>query len=78
MVFAVKNSQWRYVSEAIEKSRQLLQATLFGDEEAVARGIEAAHDENSLSCVLSLAYYYARNNYIIHRELATGKVLPTW
>lgn len=23
--------------------------------------------------MLSLAYYYARNNYIMHRELATGK-----
>ena len=26
-----------------------------------------------MACVLSLAYYFARNNYIIHRELATGK-----
>jgi hypothetical protein len=49
----------------------------------VARGIDAAHDEhtsilsyndeNSLACVLSIAYYYAGNDYIIHRELATGK-----
>ena len=60
-----------------------MQATLDGDEEAVARGVDAAHDENtsilsynnenSLACVLSLAYYYARNEYMIHRELATGK-----
>jgi hypothetical protein len=83
MILAVKDTKWQYVTEAIEKSRQLLKATLSGDEEAVARGVEAAHDdntsilsynnENSLACVLSLAYYYARNNYIIHRELATGK-----
>jgi hypothetical protein len=49
----------------------------------LARGVEAAHDEhtsilsyndeNSLACVLSLAYYYAYNDYVIHRELATGK-----
>jgi hypothetical protein len=26
-----------------------------------------------LACVLSIAYYYASNDYIIHRELATGK-----
>ena len=61
----------------------MLESTLDGDEEAVARGVEVAHDEhtsilsynneNSLACVLSLAYYFARNNYIIHRELATGK-----
>ncbi|MCM1133193.1 MAG: PD-(D/E)XK nuclease domain-containing protein [Ruminococcus flavefaciens] len=32
-----------------------------------------SNDENSLACVLSIAYYYARKDYIIHRELATGK-----
>ncbi|MBR6491742.1 MAG: PD-(D/E)XK nuclease domain-containing protein, partial [Bacteroidales bacterium] len=31
------------------------------------------NDENSLACVLSIAYYYAFNDYIIHREMATGK-----
>lgn len=31
------------------------------------------NDENSLSCVLSIAYIYAKNDYIIHRELASGK-----
>ena len=31
------------------------------------------NDENSLACVLSIAYYFAKNDYIIHRELATGK-----
>ena len=25
------------------------------------------------ACVLNIAYYYARNDYIIHRELASGK-----
>ena len=83
MLLAVRDSQWQYVTAAIEQSRQLLEATLSGDEESVARGVEAAHDENtsilsynnenSLACVLSLAYYYARNNYVVHRELASGK-----
>ena len=83
MVNAVKMSNWNHVASAIEKSKQLLQATLRGDEEAVARGVDVAHDENtsilsyndenSLACVLSIAYYYASNDYIIHRELATGK-----
>ena len=83
MVNAVKANNWTHLSEAIEKSRLLLQATLDGDAEAVARGVDAAHDENtsilsyndenSLACVLSIAYYYAKNDYIMHRELATGK-----
>ena len=83
MVNAVKADKWQKVSEALEQSRQLLQATLDGDEEAVVRGIDLAHDENtsilsynnenSLACVLSIAYYYARNDYVMHRELPTGK-----
>ena len=83
MVNAVEANNWTNVVRAVEASEQLLQATLRGDEEAVARGVDAAHDENtsilsyndenSLACVLSIAYYYASNDYIIHRELATGK-----
>ena len=83
MVNAVKANNWQRLASAIDQSRQLLQDTLNGDEEAVARGIEAAHDENtsilsynnenSLACVLAIAYYYAKNDYIVHREFATGK-----
>ena len=80
---AVKANNWKPVVDALKASEQLLQATLDGDEEAVALGVDAAHDENtsilsynnenSLACVLSIAYYYARNDYVMHRELATGK-----
>ncbi len=83
MANAVESSRWEHVTKALEQSRQLLQDTLNGDEEAVARGVDAAHDENtsilsynnenSLACVLSIAYYYARNDYMMHRELPTGK-----
>ena len=83
MVNAVKANNWYPVVKALNASEQLLKATLNGDEAAVARGIDAAHDEhtsilsyndeNSLACVLSIAYYYAGNDHIIHRELATGK-----
>ncbi len=83
MVNAVEDNNWTHVVKALNASEQLLQATLSGNEEAVARGIDAAHDEhtsilsyndeNSLSCVLSIAYYYAVNDYVIHREYASGK-----
>ena len=83
MVNAVKSSHWDVVADALDRSEQLLQAVLDGDEEAVARGVDAVHDENtsilsyndenSLACVLSLAFYYAKNDYVFHRELPTGK-----
>lgn len=83
MVNAVRATGWKHVADAIKQSKQLLQDTLAGNSEAVARGIDVAHDENtsilsyndenSLACVLSIAYYYANNDYIMHRELATGK-----
>jgi len=51
--------------------------------DAVAKTIQKVHekntsilkynDENSLSCVLSLALYTANNYYTIIRELSTGK-----
>ena len=83
MVNAIEANNWKPVVDALAKSEKLLAATLSGDEEAVAKGVEVAHDENtsilsyndenSLSCVLSIAYYYARNDYVMHRELASGK-----
>jgi hypothetical protein len=83
MVNAIEDNNWTEVIKALNASEGLLQATLDGDEEAVARGMDAAHNENtsilsynnenSLACVLSLAYYNARNEYIFHRELATGR-----
>lgn len=80
---AVKTNGWTNVADALRQSKALLRATLDGDEQAVARAIDAAHseqtsilsynNENSMACVLSIAYYYAHGDYIIHRELATGK-----
>lgn len=83
MVNAVEDNHWTPVVKALQHSEKLLRATIAGDENAVARGIDMVHDENtsilsyndenSLACVLSIAYYYAHNDYIMHRELATGK-----
>ena len=83
LVQSVRAIKWKNVFDTIQQSKQLLRATLDGDAEAVARGIDIAHDEetnilsynneNSMACVLSIAYYYAKNDYIIHRELASGR-----
>lgn len=80
---AVEDTSWTNVIQSLQQSDDLLEATLAGNEEAVAHYVDIAHDENtsilsyndenSLACVLSIAYYKSRNNYIIHRELATGK-----
>ena len=83
MANAVKNTAWTVVARALRQSEKLLTATLRGDAETVARLVEAAHDseasilkyndENTLSCVISIAYYYAHGDYIFHRELPTGR-----
>ena len=79
---SIEDGGWEEVMDAINASSKLLDLTLKCDEEKVAEMIAKVHsdntsilkynDENSLSCVISLAYYSARKDYIIHRELATG------
>ena len=80
---AVEDTSWTRLADTIVASRNLLAATISGNEQAVARAIDLAHDENtsilayndenSLACVLSVAYIWAKNEYVIHREYATGK-----
>ena len=79
---AVKSCGWQ-IAHAISNSKKLLKETLAGNSDYVAEVIDKAHDENtsilsynnenSLACVLTIAYIYAQNDYIVHRELATGK-----
>ena len=80
---AVEDTSWTQIAEVLTASENLLAATISGNERAVERAINLAHDEhtsilayndeNSLACVLSIAYIWAKNEYIIHREYATGK-----
>ena len=80
---AVEDTSWTRLVDAIPASQNLLNATIAGNETAVAQAIDLAHDENtsilsyndenSLACVLTVAYIWARNEYVIHREYATGK-----
>ena len=79
----IEDGGWEQVMDAIRSSDELLMATLDGDEKKVASMIEQVHqentsilkynDENSLACVISLAYYSAKKDYVVYRELAGGK-----
>ena len=82
-VSSVKILKWNHVIDAIRKSDLLLKYTLEQNAEMVSKILDEEHaentsiikynDENSLSCVLSLAYYSARDTYVIYRELQGGK-----
>lgn len=73
---------WDGVISSISSSKELLENLWLMNSEKVAQGLDKAHqeisiiqynDENSLSCVINLAFYYARQYYNIIRELPTGK-----
>ena len=79
---AISSMNWHEVIESVETSRKLLEALWNMDEKTVAAGIDKVHqevsileynDENSLSCTIHLAFYFAREYYTIVRELPTGK-----
>ena len=80
---AIEDTSWTKVVDTITASQNLLNATIFGNEKTVEHAIDLAHDENtsilayndenSLACVLSIAYIWAKNEYVIHREYSTGK-----
>lgn len=80
---SIEDGGWEHVMQAIRQSDTLLDATLQGDEKKVAEIIEQVHqdntsilqynDENSLSCVLSLAYYSVQKSHTITREAPAGK-----
>ncbi len=80
---AMSVNGWANVMQILKASEQLLEDTLQGNAERVARALDKAHtqaasiltynDENSLSCAIGLAYYSARKEYRLIRELPTGK-----
>ena len=81
-VNAISTMDWHEVIRSVEASRKLLESLWEMDSEAVAKGIDRAHkeisileynDENSLSCTINLAFYFAREYYTIIRELPSGK-----
>ena len=80
---AMSNGGWSEVMRVLKASERLLEDTLNGDEQSVAEALDKAHtevssvltynDENSLSCAIGLAYYSARKDYKLIRELPAGK-----
>lgn len=79
---AISTMDWKNVIESVDESRNLLKCVWNMDAENVAKGIQKAHeeisileynDENSLSCTIGIAFYFAREYYNIIRELPTGK-----
>ena len=78
----LKATKWSNVIRAIEQSERLLRATIAGDEEEVVEQIDICHrenssilnyhDENSLASCITLAYYTARDDYRILREMPAG------
>ena len=80
---AMSTGGWGEVMHVLQASEELLEATLWCDEKRVAEGLDQAHtevasilrynDENTLGCAIRLAYYSARKDYRMIRELPTGK-----
>ena len=80
---ALQTGGWNEIATAISTCDELLFETIDGNAERVAELIELAHDtytsvlkyndENSLSCVLTMAYFTAPGYYNIIREMPAGK-----
>ncbi len=74
---------WSEVMRVIKASEKLLEDTLSCNEKGVAEGLDRAHteiasiltynDENALGAAIGLAYYSARRDYMLIRELPAGK-----
>ena len=80
---ALQTGEWKDIAKAISTCDDLLFETIDGNAERVAELIELAHDtytsvlkyndENSLSYVLTMAYFTAPGYYNIIREMPAGK-----
>ena len=80
---ALQTGEWTEIAKAISICDELLDETIEGNANRVAELVELAHDtytsvlkyndENSLSCVLTMAYFTAPAYYNIFREMPAGK-----
>ena len=80
---ALNKGNWKDIAKSISRCDELLRATIAKDADKAAQIIEIAHeaytsilkynDENSLSCVLTMAYFTAPAYYNIVREFPAAK-----
>ena len=77
------SSDYSVTSKIIQTSKELLEDTIDGNEEAVAQSLDESHihvssnrtynNEDSLHSAIYLSYFYALNKYTCFKELTTGK-----
>ena len=77
------SSDYKTVMAVVNASKRLLDDTINGNAEAVARTLDAAHtqvtnpltynDEHCFQSAICLAYFYANTRYTLIKELPTGK-----
>ena len=76
-------SKWKEVERSLTNSAKLLADTISGKEKAVAKALDRVHadtasilkynSEETLSCVITIAYYAALDEFLFIREMPTGK-----
>ena len=83
-VLSIKDSpDYKPIIAMVNNSKLLVEATIEGDEQAVAAALTTSHgfvtsplsynNEQSLQSAIGLAYFYATAKYTVIRELPTGK-----
>ena len=75
--------EYKETDRIIQASKELLEETINGNEEAVAKALDESHinvtsnrnynNEYALHSAIYLAYVYALNKYTIIKEMTTGK-----
>ncbi|MBQ6408926.1 MAG: AAA family ATPase [Butyrivibrio sp.] len=81
---AVENDEeYSVTNEIIEKSKELLEETIKGNESAVAAALDTSHihvtsnrsynNEDALQSAIYLSYIYALNKYTVVKEMTAGK-----
>ncbi len=80
---AIEDGGWHEIISAPKASEKLLQATFQKNTDFIAKHLDKIHQENtsileynselSLSCIITVAYFYARKEYTLIRELPAGK-----
>ena len=77
------DKRYEVTNRIIKASKDLLAATIAGDEQAVAKALDASHihvtsnrsynNEDALASAIYLAYIYALNEYTAIKEVTAGK-----